>query len=110
MNWLNLITTLYGFFSIFLGLQAWLHVQSSASLIAGGVSGLIVLIGTALSAKNPTVGYLLVALVCVGLIGRFLPAYLKDTSKTYPGLLVVSVSVLVLLSLIFGHFTHRNSG
>lgn len=109
MNWLNIVTTLYGCFSIFLGIQAWLNVQSSASLIAGGLSGLIVLIGTALTSKNATVGYLLITLVCIGLIGRFLPAYLKDTSKTYPGLLVVVVSVLVLFSLIFGHFAHRHS-
>ncbi len=109
MNWLNIITTLYGCFSIFLGVQAWLNVHSSASLIAGAVSGLIVLLGTALTSKNATIGYLLVTLVCIGLIGRFLPSYMKDTSKLYPALLVVIVSVFVLLSLIFGHFTHRHS-
>lgn len=94
---------LYGVFNIVLGVEAFVAKGSLVSLIAAGTAGVLVLIAVALTMKHPRVGYILASVVCVGLIGRFLPAFLKDASNVYPALTVTIASVVVLVALVGSH-------
>lgn len=94
----------YGIFNIALGVEAFVAKGSVVSLIAAGTAGLLVLVAVALTKKYPRIGYILAALVCLGLIGRFLPVFLKDTTNVYPALTVVVVSAIVLVALVGSHF------
>jgi uncharacterized membrane protein (UPF0136 family) len=95
---------LYGVFNIVLGVEAFVAKGSVVSLIAAGTAGVLVLVAVALTKNYPRAGYILAALVCVGLIGRFLPAFLKDTTNLYPALTVTLASLLVLVALVGSHF------
>lgn len=104
MTPLKWLLVLYGFFNIFLGVEAYMVKQSLVSLIAAGTAGILVLLAVGLTKNYPRIGYILAALVCVGLIGRFGPAYAKQPSNVYPALVVVLASALVLGMLIGSHF------
>ncbi len=96
---------LYGVFNIVLGVEAFVAKGSLVSLIAAGAAGVLVLVAVALTKNYPRVGYILASVVCLGLIGRFLPAFLKDTSNVYPALTVTIASVILLIALVGSHFS-----
>ncbi len=104
MNYMNYYLYAYGVVNILMGCLGYVNKGSIQSLIAGGVSGLLIILGTLLAQKNPTLGYGLTGFIAVALIGRFLPAYLKDMSKVYPSLVIVLLSVVAFGLLTLNHF------
>ena len=94
----------YGVISLVGGLIGFFKAGSRASLIAGGVSGLL-LIGSALLAMSrPLLGLTLASLVSLALVARFARsgASQKRRSPLAPvmiggGLVVVVTSILALL-------------
>ncbi|MFZ4508595.1 MAG: TMEM14 family protein [Fimbriimonas sp.] len=103
MRWLNAVLGSYAVITIALGLEAFVRVKSVASLAGAGGSGLLVLVGVAVAAKNQAVGYGLCALVALGLIGRF-AGPLTQKGQLFPAGLMVALSVLALGSLVAAHF------
>lgn len=104
MTWLRVALVLYGLLNIILGALA--YSKSHVSLYAGAGAGLLAILAAWLSTKNSLAGYGLGALVCVLLLGRFLPKFLKD-SEIYPGGIIAGASALMLVLLIVGHFMGR---
>jgi uncharacterized membrane protein (UPF0136 family) len=104
MNWLSASLVLYGLLNIVLGLLA--YSKSPVSLYAGGGAGLVAIIAALIAKSNPKVGYVLGALVCIALLGRFLPKILKEF-QLYPGFVIVAASAVMLVLLIVGHFAAR---
>ena len=69
----------FGLITLAGGIQAFLHVGSKASLIAGGISGLLLLAAGWLVQTGKTMpGLILGLVVTLGLAGRFLPKFFKD--------------------------------
>jgi uncharacterized membrane protein (UPF0136 family) len=69
----------FGLLTLVGGVQAFLSVGSKASLIAGGISGLLLLVaGWLMQTGKITPGLILGLIVTLGLAGRFLPKFLKD--------------------------------
>jgi uncharacterized membrane protein (UPF0136 family) len=54
---------------------------STASLIAGGALGALLLAGAFLLGSNTTVALILALVGCLGIAGRFVPAFLKADDK-----------------------------
>lgn len=70
---------LFGLITLIGGVQAFLAVGSKASLIAGGISGLLLLVaGWLVQTQKTMPGLILGLIVTLGLAGRFLPKFLKD--------------------------------
>jgi uncharacterized membrane protein (UPF0136 family) len=70
---------LFGLITLGGGIQAFVHVGSKASLIAGGISGILLLVaGWLLQSGQVTPGLVLGLIVTLGLAGRFLPKFFKD--------------------------------
>jgi uncharacterized membrane protein (UPF0136 family) len=70
---------LFGLITLGGGIQAFLHVGSKASLIAGGISGILLLVaGWLLHTGQVNGGLILGIIVCFGLAGRFLPKFFKE--------------------------------
>jgi uncharacterized membrane protein (UPF0136 family) len=70
---------IFGLITLGGGVQAFLHVGSKASLIAGGISGILLLVaGWLLQAGQIKVGLILGLIVTFGLAGRFLPKFFKE--------------------------------
>lgn len=104
MNWLQGCLAGYGILNIVLGVLA--YSKSPVSLYAGGGAGLIALFAAWYAGKNPTVGNVIGAVVCIALLGRFAPKMFSDF-QLYPGFVLVAASVLMLILLAVGHFTSR---
>jgi uncharacterized membrane protein (UPF0136 family) len=90
-----------GLLSAVLGLVAWRRVGSKASLIAGGTSGLLLVLAAVLIFwSHFAFGNLLGIAVCVLLAGKFIPGFLRKKAL-YPDGLMAAVAVIgAVLGLI----------
>jgi uncharacterized membrane protein (UPF0136 family) len=90
-----------GVLSATLGLVAWRRVGSKASLIAGGISGILLLVAAALGLSGRFgAGNILGIAVCVLLAGKFIPGFLRKKTF-YPDGLMAAVAVIgAVLGLI----------
>lgn len=69
----------FGLITLGGGLQAFITAKSKASLIAGGISGILLLVaGWLLQTGQTTPGLVLGLIVSFGLAGRFLPKFFKE--------------------------------
>jgi len=69
----------FGLITLVGGVQAFVSLGSKASLIAGGLSGVLLLVaGWLLQTGKTTPGLILGLIVTLGLAGRFLPKFFKD--------------------------------
>jgi uncharacterized membrane protein (UPF0136 family) len=71
----------YGVLSLAGGIMGYVKAKSRASLIAGGLSGLILIGGALLATSNPVVGLTIVAVVSAALVGRFAKSALRKGSS-----------------------------
>jgi uncharacterized membrane protein (UPF0136 family) len=69
----------FGLITLIGGVQAFVSLGSKPSLIAGGISGLLLLVaGWLIQTQKTMPGLILGLIVTLGLAGRFLPKFLKD--------------------------------
>lgn len=98
----NLLVTYYIFFGLMTimgGVMGFVKAKSRASLIAGTVSGLLLLAAAHFLVKGPhALGQLLGLGVSAALAGRFVPAYMR-TKVWMPGGMM---SVLSMLGVVLG--------
>ena len=96
MNTTVIVVTLYGLFSLAGGLIGYVKAGSMASIVAGGISGIILLLSAwGISKENKSSAY--VALVVALLLGgRFIMTLIKSF-KVMPDLLMVVFSLVTLL-------------
>src|SRR6188768_1454247 len=67
---------IFGLLTILGGVMGYVRAGSTASIIAGSVSGILLLVAAFLLPNNVAVGLVLAGLVSILLAGRFLPAFL----------------------------------
>lgn len=95
---------IFGFITLVGGVQAFLAVGSKASLIAGGISGLLLLVaGWLVQTQKTMPGLILGLVITLGLAGRFLPKFLKDGGwwpAGVEGILGVVGVVITVVALI----------
>jgi uncharacterized membrane protein (UPF0136 family) len=103
MTPLKWLMVAYGLMNIGLGLEAFIAKGSIISLAAGGGAGVLMLVCVYLTKDRPRIGYIGAAVICLALIGNFLPKFLKDTTKIYPALVVTIASVIVFVALAASH-------
>ena len=92
---------LFGTVKILGGIQGYLNARSVASLVAGAISGVILLLGAALwHLDYRWGGPILLLLVSLALLGRFTPSLLRG--KLNPALYIVPLSLVgtVLCALV----------
>jgi uncharacterized membrane protein (UPF0136 family) len=101
MNWLQAALVAYGLLNIVLGVLA--YSKSPVSLYAGGGAGALAILAAFLAKPYPKVGYILGALVCIALLGRFVPKLMQEF-QLYPGFVIALASAVMLILLVVGHF------
>ena len=86
----------YGVLSLAGGAMGYVKAKSRASLIAGGVSGLVLLGSAALATTHPVAGFVVASVVSIALVARFAKSAAK---RAHPvAMLMIGGGVAVLVS------------
>ena len=89
----------FGLLTIVGGIMGYVRAGSTASIIAGSISGILLLLAAFLLPGNIAAGLALAAIVSFLLAGRFLPAFLK-TGAVMPAGMMSVLSVIGLIMAI----------
>lgn len=104
MGWLQSALVVYGLLNIVLGALA--YSKSPVSLYAGGGAGVVILVCAWLASTQPKVAYIVAAVVCLALLGRFGPKMFQEF-QLYPGFVLILASLIMLALIIVGHFMNK---
>lgn len=91
---------IFGAFTLLGGLMGYLKANSMASLIAGGLSGLLLLIAFFLLPEKLNAALILGLVVSVAMLGQFLPKLLHNEFKPHIIVSVVFSLISVVLTLL----------
>jgi uncharacterized membrane protein (UPF0136 family) len=89
----------FGLLTIAGGIMGYVKAGSTASLIAGSISGLLLLLAAFLLPNHVLIGLALGGIVSLLLIGYFLPAFFR-TGKMMPAGMMSLLSVLGMVFAI----------
>jgi uncharacterized membrane protein (UPF0136 family) len=90
---------IFGLLTIVGGVMGYVKAGSTASIIAGAISGIALIVAAYLLPGNVVVGLVIAALVSILLAGRFIPAFMK-TGKIMPAGLMAVLSVIGVIVAI----------
>ena len=110
MTWVKWVMVFYGVAMIAMGIHGYIGSGSPASLAGGGGAGALVLVAVVLSLKmaTPRVGYILASVVSLGMVGMFIPKFLKS-GLLYPHLTIALISLATVICLVTGHITAKKT-
>ncbi|MFG0267986.1 MAG: TMEM14 family protein [Rhodopirellula sp. JB055] len=100
MDFPAIVTAIFGAFVVFGGVMGYVKAKSKASLIAGSITGGLLLLAVFLMVRGITAGAILAIAVSLLLIGQFGPSLAKKF-KVMPNLLVVILGVITIGTLVF---------
>lgn len=102
MNAFKIMHLVAGALTALGGLIGFLKAKSVPSLIAGGVSGALLIVAGILSISSPRNAAILGGIVSLLLLGRFLPAFLKNKAFMPSGMVsLLTIGCLVTVILAF---------
>lgn len=104
MEFPAIVTAIFGAFVVFGGVVGYVKASSKASLIAGSITGGLLLISALLLSMEITGGAILGMVVSLLLIGQFGPSLLKKF-KIMPNLIVVFLAITTVGTLLYGFFS-----
>jgi uncharacterized membrane protein (UPF0136 family) len=91
---------IFGLLTIAGGVMGYVKAGSMPSLIAGSVSGVLLLLAAFLLPGNVVAGLALGAIVSILLAGRFLPAFIKTGSFMPAGMMAILSVVGIVMALL----------
>jgi uncharacterized membrane protein (UPF0136 family) len=87
----------YGVLSLVGGTMGYVKAKSRASLIAGGVSGLLLIGGAVLALSQPVLGLAIVSIVSAALVARFAKSAMGKRANSI-AYVMIGGGVAVLIS------------
>lgn len=90
---------IFGLLTIVGGVIGFVKAGSTASIIAGSISGIALIVAAYLLPGNVVLGLAIAGLVSLLLAGRFIPAFMK-TGQAMPAGLMSALSVIGLILAI----------
>ncbi|QDS91949.1 Transmembrane proteins 14C [Roseimaritima multifibrata] len=103
MDFPVIVTAIFGAFVVFGGVMGYVKAASRASLIAGSITGGLLLLSAFLISRGSTAGTILGLAVSLLLLSQFAPSLLKKF-KVMPNLLMVVLGCITVGTLIFSFF------
>lgn len=100
MDFPVIITGVFGAFVVFGGVMGYVKAASKASLIAGSITGGLLILSAFLVAREMTAGKILGIVVSLVLLSQFGPSLRKEI-KVMPNLLIVVLGILTVATLAF---------
>ena len=90
----------FGLLTIVGGVMGYAKAGSTASIIAGSIAGILLLIAAFLLPGNLAVGLALAAVVSIALAGRFIPAFIKTGHVMPAGLMSVLSVIGIIMAIV----------
>ena len=90
---------IFGLLTIIGGVIGYVKAGSAASIIAGAISGIALIVAAFLLPGNVAVGLIIAGVVSIALAGRFIPAFMA-TGKVMPAGLMSILSVIGVVMAI----------
>jgi len=91
---------IFGLLTIVGGVIGYVKAGSTASIIAGGISGIVLIAAAFLLPGNAPLGLIIAGIVSIALAARFIPAFMK-TGKVMPaGLMAVLSAIGVVMAIV----------
>jgi uncharacterized membrane protein (UPF0136 family) len=89
----------FGVLTIVGGVIGYVKAGSTASIIAGAISGIALIVAACLLPGNAAVGLIIAGLVSLALAGRFIPAFMR-TGTLMPAGLMAGLSLIGVIMAI----------
>ena len=90
----------FGLLTIAGGVIGFVKAGSTASIIAGSISGILLLIAAYLLPEHLAAGLALGAVISIMLAGRFVPAFLKTGQAMPAGLMSILSIISVIIAIV----------
>ena len=90
----------FGLLTIIGGIIGYASKGSMASIIAGSVSGILILAAAFLLPNNATAGLAVAGIVSILLAGRFLPAFLKTGDFMPAGMMSILSVIGIIMAVL----------
>ena len=90
----------FGALTIAGGVMGYVKASSMPSMIAGGISGILLLIAGALIPSKPQVGLILGLVISVALAGRFVPAFIKTQNFMPAGMMSILSVIGIVMTVL----------
>ena len=91
---------IFGLLTIIGGVMGYVRAGSMASIIAGSVSGILLLVAAYLMGNNAVAGLALAAVLSILLAGRFVPAFMKNGEFMPAGMMSVLSVIGIIMAIV----------
>lgn len=91
---------IFGLLTIVGGVMGYVKAGSTASIVAGSISGILLLVAAYLLPAHLAVGLAVAAVVSIALAGRFVPAFIKTGHVMPAGLMSVLSVIGVIVAIV----------
>ena len=90
---------IFGLLTIVGGVIGYVKASSTASIIAGGISGIALIAAAFLLPGNAALGLIIAGIVSIALAGRFIPHFM-NSGKVMPDALMAALSLIGVIMAI----------
>jgi uncharacterized membrane protein (UPF0136 family) len=90
---------IFGLLTLVGGVIGYVKAGSTASIVAGAISGIALIVAAYLLPGNVALGLIIAGVVSIALAGRFIPAFMQ-TGKVMPAGLMSILSVIGVIVAI----------
>ena len=90
----------FGLLTIVGGVIGYVKAGSTASIIAGSIAGILLLIAAFLLPGNLALGLALATVISIALAGRFIPAFIKTGHLMPAGLMSVLSVIGIIMAIV----------
>jgi uncharacterized membrane protein (UPF0136 family) len=91
---------IFGVLTIVGGVIGYASKGSMASIVAGSISGILLLVGAFLLPNNATAGLAVAGIVSILLAGRFIPAFIKTGDFMPAGMMAILSAIGVVMAIL----------
>jgi uncharacterized membrane protein (UPF0136 family) len=90
----------FGLLTIVGGVIGYVKAGSTASIVAGAISGIALIVAAYLLPGNVALGLILAGVVSVALAGKFIPDFMKNGKVMPAGLMSVLSVIGVIMAIV----------
>jgi len=91
---------IFGLLTIVGGVIGYMKAGSTASIIAGSISGIALLVAAFLIPGNPVLGLAIAGVISILLVGRFIPAFMQTGAVMPAGLMSLLSVIGVIVAIV----------